>query len=61
MSAEALEERRAYSVAEVATMYGLSRQSVYKEIQDGRLAALKIRGRTVVTSQALDEWLEGSR
>lgn len=51
------EPRLAYSVSEVARATTLSDQSVYREIDAGRLRARKIRGRVVIPAEALDAWL----
>jgi excisionase family DNA binding protein len=48
--------REAYSVREVAERFGLHRDTIYQEINEGRLEARKVRGRTVVLRDALDAW-----
>jgi excisionase family DNA binding protein len=48
--------REAYSVKEVAEQYGLHRSTIYEEINDGRLEAVKVRGRTVIFRDAVDAW-----
>jgi hypothetical protein len=49
-------ERRGYSVDEVSAMYHLSRQKVYDEMNDGRLAYLKAGQRRIITQAHLDDW-----
>ena len=46
-----------YSVATLATETALSRQSIYREIWEGRLRAKRIRGRLVIPREAVEEWL----
>ena len=49
--------RRAYSVVEAGRLCGLSRSSVYKLIESGKLKTIKILGRRLVPVEALDELL----
>lgn len=44
------------SPAQVADQTGFSRDTIYREINAGRLVAYKRRGRLKVTAQALDQW-----
>jgi len=50
--------RRAYSVDEVATMYGCCRQTIYNEINKGSLPSTKIGDRRLITPGDLDLWDE---
>lgn len=52
-----IRKRRAYSLAEVAGLTGFAMSTLYKLIQSGRLKSIKIAGRRLVTSRALDELL----
>jgi excisionase family DNA binding protein len=52
--------RLAFSVSELATETSLSKQTIYKEIDEGRLRARRIRGRIVIPADAVDEWLKAS-
>jgi excisionase family DNA binding protein len=47
----------AYSVAELSDETSLSPQTLYKEIEDGRLKAVRIRGRIVIPATAVEDWL----
>lgn len=47
----------AYSVTELAVRTSLSRQTVYAEIEAGRLQARRIRGRIVIPAAAVEDWL----
>jgi excisionase family DNA binding protein len=49
--------RLAYSVAQVAEETSLSVQTVYKEIESGRLRSKRIRGRIVIPASAVEDWL----
>lgn len=48
--------REAYSIREIAERYGLHRDTIYQEINDGRLEAVKVRGRTVILRDAISAW-----
>ncbi len=50
----------AFSVSALATETSLSKQTIYKEIEEGRLRARRIRGRIVIPRDAVDEWLKVS-
>jgi archaeosine-15-forming tRNA-guanine transglycosylase len=52
-----LGDRRAYSLAEVAGLTGFAISSLYKLMHAGRLQTIKIAGKRLVTSEALDEFL----
>ena len=54
-------EPTALSVADVAARVGLSKQSVYREVEDGRLRAVRIRGRLLVPADAVAEWLQANK
>ena len=49
---------RAYSVVEAGRLCGLSRSSIYKLIESGKLKTIKILGRRLVPAEALDELLK---
>lgn len=52
-------EKFAFSVEEAARRAGVGRDAVYKAIRDGRLAAKKFGRRTLITAEALREFLAG--
>jgi excisionase family DNA binding protein len=54
-----LEERRAYSLAEVAGLTGFAVSTLYKFLTAGRLKSRKIGGRRVILSEDLDTFLRG--
>jgi excisionase family DNA binding protein len=45
--------RQGYSVDEVGQIGGWSRSTTYRLIKDGKLNAIKIRGRRIITSDAV--------
>jgi excisionase family DNA binding protein len=47
--------RVGYSIPEVMTMLGLSRQTIYNLIADGTLRSFKVRNRRLVSPQALED------
>ena len=51
-------ERRALSVQEAARALGISRASLYRLVQQKRLATVKIGSRRLVPVSALDNLLE---
>jgi excisionase family DNA binding protein len=52
-------ERRALSVQETARAVGVSRATVYRLIEQGRLVTLKIGARRLVPVAAIDALLSG--
>ena len=50
---------RALSVVEAAEQLGLSRSTIYNLIADGRLASLRVGGRRLVLTSAIEEFLTG--
>jgi hypothetical protein len=46
----------AYSVEEFARDNGISRYTVYREINDGKLVARRVRGKTIVTAEDAAAW-----
>lgn len=54
--AERLAAGGSLSIEELALVEGLGRTSVYKEIGAGRLRALKVGRRTIITAEARQEW-----
>jgi len=53
-------EPRFYSVAQVAQLFGTSRMTIYRAIQDGELSAVRIRGRLFVPARALDAMVDAA-
>jgi excisionase family DNA binding protein len=51
------EDKRAYSVEEVAEMTGLSRSLIYDEMNAERLGYIKVGRRRIITRQQLDAFL----
>jgi excisionase family DNA binding protein len=49
--------RFAMSVEEVAHAAGVGRTTVFEEIRKGRLNALKVGRRTIITVEAFNAWL----
>ena len=49
-------EKRGHSVAEVAGAYGVSKVTIYSEINSGRLRSLKAGRRRIITDDALRDW-----
>ena len=49
--------RRAYSIPEVCQLVGIGRTSVFGEIKEKRLRAVKCGRRTLIRTEDLDAWL----
>lgn len=48
-------QQRWYSVAETARMFGVSPNTLYREIEAGQFPAVKIRSRWVIPAKAIDQ------
>jgi excisionase family DNA binding protein len=59
MSARSEERRRALSIQETARTCGLSRATIYRLIEQKKLATLKIGSRRLVRPEAIDALLSG--
>ena len=55
-----LNEREAWSVAELASLHGTSPELIRAEIRKGKLKARKIGRRTIVTSEDRISWLRAA-
>jgi len=53
-------ERDAFSVAEIASRYGVSKGLVRLEIARGRLRSTHIGRRVIITKREVEHWLAGS-
>ena len=53
-----LNKKLALSIAEACAMSGVQKDSLYREINAGRLKTAKIKGRRLIRRQALEQWLE---
>lgn len=54
---EIITEKLAYSVEAAAKASHVGRTLIYAELKSGRLRAKKIGRRTIITAEALAEWL----
>jgi len=52
---------RMLSPAEVADITGLSRSAIYRAVEDGELAASKLRGRIRIEESEVEAWKNRSR
>lgn len=50
-------EKLAHSVKDSASILGIGITKIYQEIGEGRLKARKFGNRTLITAEALSEWL----
>ncbi|MGC1779768.1 MAG: hypothetical protein WBB34_17685 [Xanthobacteraceae bacterium] len=48
---------RAFSIGEFCCRYGIGRTNAYQEIAAGRLRAVKVGRRTLITQDAAEVWL----
>ena len=51
-----LSEKETYSVNEFAALTGLCRQSVYNELNSGRLPSFKLGARRLIPREAIQKW-----
>jgi excisionase family DNA binding protein len=58
MTATAMSQRAAYSVAEVLALTGLGRDKFYKLVHEGKIPARKAGRRTLVLATDLQHFLE---
>jgi excisionase family DNA binding protein len=49
--------KRAMSVRDFGRNYGIGRTKIYEEINAGRLRALKVGNRTLISADAAEDWL----
>ena len=54
-------ERDAYSIQDLADLYGVHRVTIYREIWDGRLSTFKLRGRTLISRDVVNAWRNSMR
>jgi len=54
------DERRYYSVGQVAAILGLSSPTLYRAIHAGQFPAVRIRGRYIVPAKALELMTEAA-
>lgn len=50
----------AYSIAEAAAACGVSRDTINREIRDGRLIKVYLRAQPVIPAEALDAYIENA-
>jgi excisionase family DNA binding protein len=49
-------DRKARTIDEFGQAWRIGRTTVFKEISEGRLRALRVGRRTLITTEAEDEW-----
>ena len=52
-------EKMAYSISETADSIGLHKNTVYKLVQSGRLPAVKLGRKILISKLELSAWLAG--
>lgn len=50
-------ERRAFDISEFCHRYRIGRSSFYKEVKSGRLRAVRVGRRVIVTADDAEAWL----
>lgn len=48
---------RLYSTEDAASVLGISRSGLYREMREGRLPSVKVGRRRMVTVEAIEAWL----
>jgi excisionase family DNA binding protein len=56
-ASSATHSRRAFSISQFCLRYGIGRTNAYQEIAAGRLRAVKVGRRTLITRDAAETWL----
>jgi excisionase family DNA binding protein len=51
-------EKAAYTITEAMAATGLGRTSIFKELKEGRLKAVKAGRRTLIPAGAISAWLD---
>ena len=51
-------EKQAYSVAEAATILGISKTTLYELVNAGVIPTFSIGTKTLITAQALDDFVD---
>ena len=51
-------EKQAYSVAEAATILGISKTTLYELVNAGVIPTFSIGSKTLITSQALEDFVD---
>ena len=51
-------EKQAYSVAEAATILGISKTTLYEWIKEGVIPTFSIGTKTLITAQALEDFVD---
>ena len=57
MELPATPRKRAFTLAQFCSAYGIGRTTAYREINAGRLTAIKCGRRTLITTDAAQAWL----
>jgi excisionase family DNA binding protein len=52
---------RAFPIATFCKKYGIGRSKAYEEIKSGRLVALKVGRRTLISADDAERWLSSLR
>lgn len=50
-------QKRAFSISEFCSRYGIGRTKAYEEIASGHLRAVKVGRRTLITESDAESWL----
>jgi len=53
-----MEEKRCYTVKEVARTLGVCRQTVYKLLKEKEFASTKVGGNYRINKRSFDEWFD---
>jgi excisionase family DNA binding protein len=53
-------EKLAYTIPQAAALSSISRATIYREMETGALASIKVRKRRLVTAEALKRWLKNA-
>ena len=57
---QANSDKRSYSVAEAASILGVSKRSIYNLCSQGAFKTVRIGTKLRISKKSFDEWLDGS-
>lgn len=61
MSTDSTPAKLALSIREFCKVAGISRSRTYEEIKNGRLRIVKCGRRTLITNEAVEDWVKSLR
>jgi excisionase family DNA binding protein len=54
-------EKLMYTILQAAALSSISRATIYREMETGALASIKVRKRRLITAEALKDWIANAQ